>query len=341
MTTNNYTAVMTEEQLREGFEAYLKSKSLCTDRTVNAWTQRNEYLERIELCWQTWQAAIAYLRTHSPEAVGQLSYAEIKAVAFRNGEAAIGLAQKLKAQDAEVERLKEGLNFYKTYAGCQTFHSDFKNADKLREAFDRRGEEIERLKAASRTRPDYDLNCEQCGASHWLDTVLPSAVWNQIAEPHNILCMICIDERLTAKSLTAEAEYYFVGDSLKSKLYEEPQGDVERLETELATIKVNADCDEKLLAKKIAKCGKLEGEVERLRAEIDSETKLHLTHEAEHAALIIGLKDINERLTQELAEAKKFVHAYTQWAVSTEHCGGPLFDAMVKARQSLGDSYGQ
>ncbi|MER8667687.1 hypothetical protein NKH45_10795 [Mesorhizobium sp. M1156] len=72
------------------------------------------------------------------------------------------------------------------------------------------------------TRPDYDLRCEECGRAHILDTVIPSGIWNQIAEPHNVLCTVCIDKRLQAKGLTAEAEFYFVGDALVSKLYATP-----------------------------------------------------------------------------------------------------------------------
>lgn len=35
----------------------------------------------------------------------------------------------------------------------------------------------------------------------------------------------------------------------------------------------------------------LSAEIERLRAELDSETKLHLENEAKYMALVIGLKD--------------------------------------------------
>ena len=86
---------------------------------------------------------------------------------------------------------------------------------------------------ANRTRPDYNLRCQECGAAHNLDTSIPSKIWNVIAPDVSILCTLCIDERMAAKGLTAEAEFYFVGKALKSKLYAESQGDVERQEREV------------------------------------------------------------------------------------------------------------
>lgn len=94
--------------------------------------------------------------------------------------------------------------------------------------------EVSQLQRQARTRPDYDLRCQQCGAPHWLDTSLPSAIWNQIADPSDLLCMLCIDERLTAKGLRAEAEFYFVGSSLTSRLYNDSHGDVQSLSRQLA-----------------------------------------------------------------------------------------------------------
>jgi hypothetical protein len=91
-----------------------------------------------------------------------------------------------------------------------------------------------RLKVASRVRPGYELRCSACGAPHWIDTSIPSDVWNRIAEPHDILCMLCIDNRLVAKGLTTPAEFYFSGEGLRSKLYDESQGDVERISRALA-----------------------------------------------------------------------------------------------------------
>lgn len=68
-------------------------------------------------------------------------------------------------------------------------------------------------------RPDYALRCEECGRAHILDTSLPSHIWNQIAKPEDILCTVCIDQRLVAQGMTAEAEFYFAGKGLQSKLY--------------------------------------------------------------------------------------------------------------------------
>jgi hypothetical protein len=80
-------------------------------------------------------------------------------------------------------------------------------------------EELARLRRATRTRPDYDLHCQTCGAPHWLDTSIPSEVWNQIAPDVSLLCLLCIDERMAAAGLSAEAEFYFVGAALRGKLY--------------------------------------------------------------------------------------------------------------------------
>lgn len=176
MTTNNDTAVMTEEQLREGLAEFLRLN--CQE------------LYGTKLWKRMASEAITYLRAHSPEA-------------------------------AEVELLKEGLNFYKTYAGCQTFHSDFQNANQLREAFDRRGEEVERLKS-----------------------------------------------------------------------------------------------------------------------EIDSETKLHLAHEAKHAALIIGLKDINERLTRELADVSISRDEWQQLAADLKLLVEAQTDLQALEAE-FGESHGQ
>lgn len=71
-------------------------------------------------------------------------------------------------------------------------------------------------------REEYPGRCQDCGRAHILDTSLPSDIWNQIADPVDMLCAVCIDKRLTEKGLQAEAEFYFVGESLVSKLYSEP-----------------------------------------------------------------------------------------------------------------------
>ncbi len=81
------------------------------------------------------------------------------------------------------------------------------------------------LERANSTRPDYDLRCQECGRAHILDTSIPSEIWNQIADPSDILCTLCIDRRMADKGLaSAEAEFYFVGRALTSKLYAESHG---------------------------------------------------------------------------------------------------------------------
>lgn len=82
-----------------------------------------------------------------------------------------------------------------------------------------RDEAVKELERRSRTRPDYDLRCDECGAPHWLDCSLPSETWNAISNGASILCVLCIDARLKAAGLNAECEFYFVGDALSGKMY--------------------------------------------------------------------------------------------------------------------------
>jgi len=98
-------------------------------------------------------------------------------------------------------------------------------------------EEILALRRANSTIPDYDLHCEECGRAHILDTVIPSEIWNQIADPANVLCTICIDRRLTAKGLTAEAEFYFTCEGLSSKLYAASYGELAFLQREILELR--------------------------------------------------------------------------------------------------------
>lgn len=104
-------------------------------------------------------------------------------------------------------------------------------------ALGRAQQRIAELERASRTRPDYDLRCDDCGAPHNFDTSLPSAVWNQVADPADILCLLCIDARLEKAGLKCdEAEFYFVGRALSSKLYTESHGEVAALTSQLADV---------------------------------------------------------------------------------------------------------
>lgn len=71
----------------------------------------------------------------------------------------------------------------------------------------------------ARTRPEYDLRCQECGSPHWLDTSLPIEMWNKIARSEDIFCLLCIDDKMKALDLTCEVEFYFVGKAVASKLY--------------------------------------------------------------------------------------------------------------------------
>lgn len=85
---------------------------------------------------------------------------------------------------------------------------------------------LEAAQSANRPRDDYQVFCSDCGRAHVLDTVLPSEIWNKIASPDDLLCVVCIDTRLKKAGLTAEAEFYYSGDALRSRLY----GDADALE---------------------------------------------------------------------------------------------------------------
>ncbi len=90
------------------------------------------------------------------------------------------------------------------------------------------------LLRAVRTRPDYDLRCQNCGAPHWFDCSIPSHVWNRIADPGAVLCLLCIDDLLAAAGIECDrAEFYFVGKALRSRLYEASTGDLETTLREL------------------------------------------------------------------------------------------------------------
>ena len=98
------------------------------------------------------------------------------------------------------------------------------------------------VRSISERRASEFYKCQQCGGPHLVDTSLPSVIWNQIAEPSDFLCTWCIDERLQAAGLSCnEAEFYFVGEALSSKLYAESHGDVAKLERELA--EARAECE--------------------------------------------------------------------------------------------------
>jgi hypothetical protein len=112
--------------------------------------------------------------------------------------------------------------------------------------------ELAKLRRASRTRADYDLRCEDCGAAHNLDTSIPSELWNRICRnpgaaemglsETEVLCTLCIDERLTKAGLTCDiAEFYFVGRALKSRLYAASTGDAEERDRLRAAIEIHRD----------------------------------------------------------------------------------------------------
>jgi len=72
----------------------------------------------------------------------------------------------------------------------------------------------------SRVREDYPILCDRCGSPHWFDTSIPSDIWNvAVAGRWGTLCLLCVDEVIEAAGMTCEAEIYFTGRAVKSKLY--------------------------------------------------------------------------------------------------------------------------
>lgn len=86
---------------------------------------------------------------------------------------------------------------------------------------------VEELETAARTRPDYDLRCDECGAPHWLDTSIDLDIWDTIAPNGGVLCLLCIDAKVASAGLKCEAEFYFTGRAVVSKLYTERCGEIQ------------------------------------------------------------------------------------------------------------------
>lgn len=123
-------------------------------------------------------------------------------------------AAELTRLHAEVERLTRELADEKQEIETVRYWRDVALLKYLARA--------EKLEHANRTREDYDLYCTQCGRAHILDTVLPNEIWNQIAAPEDLLCTLCIDDRLASKGLKFDnAEFYYSGPALRSSLYDQ------------------------------------------------------------------------------------------------------------------------
>lgn len=86
---------------------------------------------------------------------------------------------------------------------------------------DLHNEQRQRAEAAERqSHPEIAHRCADCGGPHVVDTSLTPETWKQIAEPYESLCTLCIDKRLVAKGLKAEAKFYYAGEALTGKLYD-------------------------------------------------------------------------------------------------------------------------
>jgi hypothetical protein len=70
-----------------------------------------------------------------------------------------------------------------------------------------------------------------------LDTSIPNEVWNAaVREEHpeldGMLCTLCIDELVSEAGLTCDAEFYFVGKAVVSRMYDDDRGTIEMLDRE-------------------------------------------------------------------------------------------------------------
>jgi hypothetical protein len=138
--------------------------------------------------------------------------------------------EKLKAELAEAREKLETLERYiQTGRGRRAGLE--RTIDSMNIKFDEKDAEIERLKHACRTRPDYNLRCQRCGAPHWFDTSVPSEAWNKvIGDRYSLLCLLCIDDLFREAGETCEVEFYFSGEGkhgIRSKLYKESIGDIQ------------------------------------------------------------------------------------------------------------------
>lgn len=59
------------------------------------------------------------------------------------------------------------------------------------------------------------------------------------------------------------------------------------------------------------------------------------TRGVSEASQIVHLEHKVEELETKLEASMKFIEAFRRWALSSELCGGPLFDAMVEAHQDM------
>ena len=110
----------------------------------------------------------------------------------------------------------------------------------------------EQVERALRTRPDYNLRCDDCGAPHNLDTSIPSEIWNKIASDASVLCTLCIDDRVAAAKLACRCEFYFVGRAIRSRLYDDSFGNVAKANREAARFQTERDALQRR-AKKLEK----------------------------------------------------------------------------------------
>jgi hypothetical protein len=62
------------------------------------------------------------------------------------------------------------------------------------------------------------ITCDGCGARLVVEMLLPSEVWEQIADGDYALCPICMDERMALKGLRCEGVPFFRGKALTTRI---------------------------------------------------------------------------------------------------------------------------
>ena len=69
----------------------------------------------------------------------------------------------------------------------------------------------------------YGITCDGCNARLVVEMLVPSEVWEQIAEGDYALCPICMDERIASKGLRCEGVAFFRGKALTTPITPEVQ----------------------------------------------------------------------------------------------------------------------
>lgn len=193
---------------------------------------------------------------------------------------------------------------------------------------------------SARLRPDYPLECQRCGAPHWIDTVIPSETWNIIVERHSpggdkwgILCMLCIEELLEQHGLEAEAEFYYHGSGrLKSKLYK--PGDAHRSELSNAINARDTYLDMWLTRGKelIEVEARLAEAVELVNRQAEDDGLWFQAHTATEAYLQQELRKLHAVVENTTPDVSRVQRADTEFVDAARHVIPVLVEALTEIR---------